>query len=642
MSDFGTDVGNNGLSLMGKLIEALLKLIGKIYDTIQERTSADYKLKKAEYGEMKSKAAKRKFVEKIEGKTGFVNHKDLEKAGVPLTAVGVTLDERGMKELSDRCKREGIVITGIEDIRERELKGNKSFILECKQSDLTKLAKLIDLMNDEKKIDKLNEEISKLEARNDELKQEAASIREKGDELSQEDKSRLIEIGNEIEENNLVTGELLNQITDVRYEHSQELNQEQAQGVCEKAVNGQTYRGVTFDEAVNRWTGGSIDKDTTCYVVDAKDPDKYIVCNARNDTFRGNDYIKTTYEVYNGSQQLYATNDKRFDGRPKDYWTREKAAMKDAGGFGDLVIKFYSIKELEAYRENYKTQNTSELDKLEVGKEDRDYETIIKTLEAKIDECGGAYKDGIVINKETGKALILTEDMSYTEKANIAEASVIGKQIANYKEIAQLESDVAIARTNVITTNEGTPEHAAAQDEFSKVESKYKAALETEASLIDERKSVNAVQAEQEVKTSPTKSLEYLPQDKAAIEALEAQIAKDEANNYDFGQSLMYTDANGTLTEERAELARMEQEVSKMRSDLEQMKAQAVKNAQGTEKPDDRRDDRVDEVDEDRRTMAEYKGKIEDKKKADGAKGNDVKDREATKQKAIPKSKEDR
>ena len=90
----------------------------------------------------------------------------------------------------------------------------------------------------------------------------------------------------------------------------------------------------------------------------------------------------------------------------------------------------------------------------------------------------------------------MTEDMSYTEKANIAEASVIGKQIANYKEIAQLESDVAIARTNVLTTNEGTPEHAAVQDEFSKVESKYKAAIETEASLIDERKSINAVQAE--------------------------------------------------------------------------------------------------------------------------------------------------
>ena len=146
MSDFGTDVGNSGLSLMGKLIDALLKLIGKIYDTIKERTSADYKLKKAEYGEMKDKAARRKFIEKIEGKTGYVNHKDLEKAGVPLTAVGITLDDKGFKELAARCKREGIVITGVEDVRERELNGKKSMIVECKQSDLTRLAKLIDLM----------------------------------------------------------------------------------------------------------------------------------------------------------------------------------------------------------------------------------------------------------------------------------------------------------------------------------------------------------------------------------------------------------------------------------------------------------------------------------------------------------------
>ena len=620
MSDFGTDVGNSSLSLMGKMIEALLKLIEKIYGTIQERTSAEYKLKKAEYGVMKDKAAKQKFVEKIEGKTGFVNHKDLVKAGIPLIVVGVTLDERSMKELSDRCKREGIVITGVEDIRERELKGNKSFVLECKQSDLTKLAKLIDLMNDEKKIDKINDEISKLEARNAVLKQEAASIREKGSELSQDDKDRLIEIENEIEENNLVADELFNQVEYVRYGHSQELNQEQAQGVCEKAVNDQTNHGVMFDEAINHWTGGSIDKDTTCYVVDAKDPDKYIVCNARNDTYRGNDYIKTTYEVYNGNQQLYATNDKRFDGRPKDYWTREKAAMKDVGGFSDLVIKFYSIKELEAYREKYKTQNASELDKLEVGKEGRDYESIIKSLETKLEECGAAFKDGIVVNKETGKELALTEGMSYENRANIAEASVISKQIVNYKEISQLESDVAIARTNVLTTNEGTPEHEAAKAEFEKVESKYKAVIETEASLIDERKSVNAVQAEQEVKTSPTKSLEFLQQDKKEIEALEAKITKAEAHNYDFGQ----------------------QEVSKMRSDLEKMKAQAVKNAQSAEKPDDRRDDRVAEVEDDKRTMAEYKGEIADRKKGNGAKGNDVKDREATKQNAVPKGKEDR
>ena len=44
-----------------------------------------------------------------------------------------------------------------------------------------------------------------------------------------------------------------------------------------------------------------------------------------------------------------------------------------------------------------------------------------------------------------------------------------GKQIDNYKEIKQLESEVAIARTNVLTTNEGTEEHTIAQAEFERL-----------------------------------------------------------------------------------------------------------------------------------------------------------------------------
>lgn len=643
MSDFGTEVGNSGLSLMGKLLDALIKLIAKLFDLFKERTGADYKLKKAQYGELKDKASHRKYVEKIEGKTGYVKHKDLVKAGVPLTVVGVSLDEKGFKELAARCKREGIVISGIEDVRERDLNGKKNMIVECKQSDLKRLASLIDLMNDEKKIEKTQDEITKLKDVNADLLQEFTELKSK-EEPTQEDIARMVEIGNEIEENNSVISELESQISDVRYGHSKVLNEEQAHGVVERAVNGETLRGVDFNEAVDRWTGGAIDKDTTCYVVDAKDPNNYIVCTARNDTFRKENYIKTTYEVYNGSKQVYATNDSRFEGRPKEYWTREKAAMKEAGGIGDMVIKFYSVKELEAYRESYKEQNAMEVDNLNVGKEGRDYDSIIKTLETKIDEGGGTYKDGVVTSKETGKPFTLKESMDNNTRATIAEVVVAGKQIDNYKEIKQLESDVAIARTNVLTTDEGTPERKVAQAEFEAVEGKYKAALATEVNLIDERKGVNAVQAEQEVKNSPIRNIEYLPQDKAAIEQLENKISSMEAYNFEQKQVMTYeySDNESVFDSMSKDLAGKEQEVATMRSELEQMKLQAVKNAQGADKPDDRRDDRVTEVEDEKRTMSEYKGEIADRKKADGAKGNDTRDREATKQKAVPNTKEDR
>ena len=596
MADFGTDVGNStlsgALSLTGKLLEALLKLIAKIFDTFMEKTSAEHKLKKAEYHEVKENIKQKKFEEIIDGKVGFVNHKDLVKAGVPLTVTQISMEDKDFKELAGRCKRVGIVISGVEDIRASELTGKKARILECKQSDLPRLKELIDLMNDEKKITVIQEEIDKTGGRNQELAAQIDSIKSSGSELTPEELNKIKDLETEIEENNNVMNELDKQVWEIRQGHSQDLNTEQAQGVCEKAVNGETLRGVDFNEAVDRWTGGKIDKDTTCYVIDAKDPNRYIVCNAKNDVFRKQEYIRTTYEVYNAGKQVYATNDRRFDGRQKDYWVKEKAAMRAAGGFSDQVIKFYSLKELEAYRENYKAQNAAEIDGLGVGKEGRDYEGIIKNLEAKINECGGAYRDsvlidketgkqtllpGVVINNETGKPMLLKEGMGTAERTTVAEAVVMGKQIANYKEISQLEREVAIARTNVLTANEGKPEHIVAQAEFEKVENAYKTAIDTEAVLIDERKSINAVQAEQEVHNSPNNILE---------------AEKDDSSR-----------DNGSL--------------------------------------DDRQNESSDDI-RHAMKMEEYKDEIADRRKESGVKGNDVKVSEMTKEKAVPQGKGDR
>ena len=215
MSDFGSELGNSGLNVMGKLLDALMKLIAKIYDTWRERTSADYKLKKAELGEMQSKAAKRKFVEKIEGKTGFVAHKDLIRAGVPITQVGITLDDKGFKELAARCKREGIVISGVEDIRATKLSGNKNMIVECKQSDLKRLASLIDLMNDEKKIAKVQDELLKVDNQTKELQGELDNLK-LIEEPSEEQLARMSEIETEIQENNGVVEALKQEISNIR------------------------------------------------------------------------------------------------------------------------------------------------------------------------------------------------------------------------------------------------------------------------------------------------------------------------------------------------------------------------------------------------------------------------------------------
>lgn len=570
MSDFGSEVGNAGLSMMGKVMEALMKLLDKIFETVKERTSAEYRLKKAELKDVKEKTAFKKFAAEVEGRAGLVNYDDLKKAKVPLTAVGITLEREEMQELAARCKREGIIITGVEDIRQREMAGAQFFAIECRTSDLERLGSLLHLMNDEKRIIAFREEeIAPLESRNKALRAEIAELRAKPH-LTQEDLDKIKELETEIEVNDGVIKNLNKKIQEFREDRSRELNNEQAIGVVEKVVNGETERGVTFDDAINRWTGGRIDKDATCYVVDAKDPDRYIICTSKNDIFHNKDYVKTTYEVYNGDNRVYTTHDGRFDGRPDGYWKNEKAAMRDKGGISDQVIKFNSKEEMEAYRENYKAQNAAELGGLDVGKEGRDYGEIINTLEGQLDKCGATYKDGVAVDQETGDPLVLTEGMSEAERARVAEAVIIGRQIKNYHELAELGTAVNVARVDVMTNTEGSPEYIAAQAELNAVQDKCKAALELEASQIDDRKSINAVQAELETREDREREADREPQEKTKADEREAALDARNAEKFD-----------GSRDERVDKTADKHQTMEQFKADIKKMKAQDAAKARG-------------------------------------------------------------
>ena len=570
MSDFGSELGNSGLNIMGKLIDALMKLIAKIYDTWRERTSAEYKLKKAELGEIQFKSEKRKFTEKINGKTGFVAHQDLIRAGVPITDVGITIDDKGFQELAARCKREGIVISGVEDMRARALAGNKNMIVECKKSDLKKLATLIDLMNDEKKIAKLQTELGKIENENVVLQQEFDKLK-LIEEPNEEHIARMEEIETAIGENNGVAEALMNEIDKIRTSHKEQLNQEQMKSLIEEAITGEVYENIEFDEAVDRWTGGEINRDITCYVVDAKDPEKYIVCNATNDVFKGKTYIKTDYEVFRGDKMVYKTNDGRFEGREKWYWKREKEKMRSSNGMGKTVIKFYSLSEMEQFKASFERQKKEELDILNKGGNDRDYDAIISSLTAKIEKNGISLQNGVVVDKETGEKLTVTQDMDSKKRIAIAEANVVARQIDNYKEMKGAEEQLAIARAEMLTANLEEKDKAIAN--YNQLEEKYNSFIKKEECLIDERKGVNAVQASEEINENRT---------------------------------------NNSL------------------------------NSRSEEKQDNRRGERVSDIDNKRQTMAEYKGAIEDKR-AEGAKKLDVADKTQLKgntKASIPKKSE--
>ena len=505
MSDFGTELGNSGMSAMTKAGEAVLKAMAKIFDIILEKTSAEHKLKKAQLKEIEQGVKLNKQKTKYEGAVGYVEHKKLEQAGVQLTSLGVKLNEKDFIRLAQQCKREGILISGVEDVRDRELAGKKMFTLECKATDFVQVKSILDMINDEKRIETNAEKIEALTGENKAIKAEMASL-ESLEKPTEEQTQRLDELRAKYNVNEKVIEGCKKDIARVRYGHAEELNEEQEVGIIEEAVYDETDRGVSFDKALDRYTGGVIDKDSTAYIVDIQNPDKYIVCNSSNYEYKGKNRIGTDYEVHNGEDVVYSTNDRMFENRPKDYWKNEKISIKEKGGFGDTVLKFNDKEQFEQFRKTLSEQNKEELD-FNVGETGRNYDEIISQLNDKLKECGAEYKDGKA-TIETGELMMLHEGLDEREQANVAEAIVIVKQIDNYQKLKRLETEINVAKVEVMTADKGSPEHEKATEKLESLKEQLDGELGKEKDLVEQRVSVNAVQSLQEVREAVEQSLE--------------------------------------------------------------------------------------------------------------------------------------
>ena len=432
-----------------------------------------------------------------------------------MVPVGVHLSEKDMRALGERCKRCDVLISGAEDIREQGRTAPKTYEILCRKDDLARFTKLFEEITNERRCSLIKEEIEKYQAENVSLETKIEEIKSKGD-LSAEDITDVAELQERIKVNNNVIARAYDEISSFREKGSQELNTEQVRSVCEHAVNGNTSHGIPFDEAMNRFTGQTLDRDTTYYVVDMKDPARFIECNSMTDTFKGKEYTKTTYDAFVGSEKVCSRDDGRFEGRPSNYWSDVKQELKEAGGFGDRVLKFNSSKDFEDYRVSVQAQNTrDDLSIFEGSSQNKDYAALITKLEGQIEACGAKYvagkevgdensgaaakAAGTVVDKETGAPLSLPDNVHAAEYTNAAEAIICAKQIDVYQEMSALELQMSYASVKMNTETQGTPAFFAAEKEYAVVSEKWEAAKGTEKALLEERKAVNSAQSVQEV-----------------------------------------------------------------------------------------------------------------------------------------------
>jgi len=533
MGDLGNDTGSTALSLSAKVLAALLRILEKLFDAW--RNNPERKLTKYKLEQAKTDAEKLKIVERLEGKVGYVNYQELKRSGLELKPLGIYMTKADMKEFAALCKREGVIFSGMTNNTEKNADGIKTYQIVCKAKDLEKIKSIVDRINVEKMIDGIDKRIAELEA--------------KGKSMTEQDK--------------LDIAALKEQKASLQRNYCAELNGEMAHNIIEKAVTGEVKDPLTLDEALNRLTGRHIDKDTVTIVADANDPSKYIKCHGYQDKYKDQEYIKTEYEVYRGSKKVLATHDGRFDNRPKNYWEDQKNAIQKAGEFSGTFFKFSSVVEYQKWAEATRKQNAHELASMDKSGASKDYSVILKDLEKQLEERNAMIKDGVVVDKDTGEPIgnieELAENITEEKAAAIAEIAVIGKQIENYKSLQELEGELAVAKAEVLTTGEGTKERDEAETALAQVQEKLDTALGKEAELITERKEINAVQSEQEVRDAAEIEIEnnreFLPEDKSKIEKFELRISKEFPNQ---------------ITEESFE---------EFKRRLEEMKAEAVKNA---------------------------------------------------------------
>jgi len=502
MADFGSDVGNNTAQITArtvvKLAELLANLIKSIIISAAEYNSPENKMAREKLKEMETNREKREYASKLENMGGYVAHKKLADSGVPLSTIGlenkVTKEE--FKHIIEICDRNNVLVTGIKEPGSKLLDEKPTYILQCRTSDLERFKDCIMTFNKEKRVMEINADLKKYE--------------NKGlDKLSQ--KERLDRAGLIEEKASIIRG------------YRNEMNDEQSQSAVHKAAGIKPKKCADFSEALNRNTGRHLNKDVTFVIAEMADPSKHIKCHGAMDTFRGKEYIKTDYEVYNDDKLVMKTHDGRFEGRPIDYWNEQKADMQRAGNFEGELLRFNSVGDYEKFMGDLANENEAALNFIRHGENNRDYADIIGKLEKHLDDNGFAAVISVitdpdtdkkdisvgVIDKKSGAPINIDANapMTMDKKIN-AECIVVGNQIALYNQMKYVQEAITIAKAEILLHSDGTPEMAAAQVKLENLEKSYDSLKNIEGILYVQRQQINSAKIEFAQRNEPEQTRE--------------------------------------------------------------------------------------------------------------------------------------
>lgn len=124
------------------------------------------------------------------------------------------------------------------------------------------------------------------------------------------------------------------------------------------AAKMKAKESLTFNKALNRITENDFSKDTPRFICERTDPNRYMELHSSYEVFEGEGYTKTRYVVFRDGEKCGEYDDGRFADRPKNYWQKQKAEMKEVGGFTDDVILFNEKADFDKYKELHANQSS--------------------------------------------------------------------------------------------------------------------------------------------------------------------------------------------------------------------------------------------------------------------------------------------
>lgn len=669
MSDLGGDAGQSALSLGAKVIEALLRLLDKLYQAYLDKGRRE--LTQEQLASIKDDKERKQALENLNGKAGLVNYEELKKSGVPLSSFNLYATEQEMQQIGELCKRGGILISGMTDDTKMK-NGEVAYCLCCKTEDLQAFKDIVNRAENEVRIE-------------NGYKRETEILSKGEENLTDADRVELNKIRAEREE--------------IQRSSCRDMNDKTTDSVVENVVTGGKENPITIDKALDHYCGGGLDKKNEFSIVaDAQDPSKFIRCHGEDAEFNGKAYTKTTYEVCHDDKVLMTTHDGKFEGRPKDYWQQQKDAMQEAGQFSGTFYKFYSEDEYREWAKGAEKQNEAELDFMEIPDDKERADVAIQKLGEQLDERGMQMLDGKVCDKQAHEEVQITSEMTAEQKIDATEALKIGEQINNYQEMQNLYNGVLLHKATLEIADPESSEYKEAKTAVEEFDSKIAVLKEKEQELASDRKEINGAEVEQDVRESTEERL-YAPEDRSKIAELNSEVRKGETELDNLYEEHLTAAEEGNLgkaaqlssqidkkaeevadlkdeesavrtvsavkqqqmeaveikylPEDKAKIDALEAEIAnydkhpravanlarrsdgstvavqeivpveKVKAELAKLKEEAVANAQ---KQDERREDRVAEKDEKQVSMEESKGQIA-KVRAEQAQANDVKDR---------------